>query len=375
MRKRTLLLTIALPVVMGGVVLSLATACRVVREGSSPTPAPAPTLIAAMATATPVPTATTWPTPSATLAALALFTGREVLAGLQPQTYITDVCRYLRERWDAQNSAPGTVVVPVMFHTVLEGVAYRPGETYIPATDLQRTVEAAKRLGFQTITATQLADFLERNARIPPRAMIWILDDRHPDMLEKYFLPIAREQGWTMTLGWIVGDTDHRKGLWKQVEGWSAKGYVDVQSHGYAHYYVADDSPDALVRQELFGPVALLEQHFGYRPIAFVWPGGDVTARSVQLAREAGYRLGFTVFARGPLMYNWVPLGQAERAIGDPLMVLPRFWARPDLPDKLQEAARLGDAAAAQSFRDFAQEAEYYRLMCGCELPVPSGSE
>jgi hypothetical protein len=56
-------------------------------------------------------------------------------------------------------------------------------------------------------------------------------------------------------------------------------------------------------------------------------------------------------------------------------MVLPRFWARPDLPDKLQEAARLGDAAAAQAFRDFSQEAEYYRLMCGCELPVPSGSQ
>ena len=310
------------------------------------------------------------PRPAATIEALPVFTSTVAFANVRAQTYITDVCQYLRNRWDPARAAPGTIVVPVMFHTVFEGMPYRPGDTHIPAEDLARTVETARELGFRTITSLQLADFLERNAPIPQRSMIWILDDRHPDMIEKYFVPIARDNGWTVTLGWIVGDTGTRKGLWKQMEDLNATGYLDVQSHGYAHLYVQDDTPEALIRQELFGPIAVTEEHFGHRPTAFVWPGGNFNLRSVQLAREAGYRVTFTIYARGPLMYNWVPQGKPERAVGDPVLLLPRFWARPDLPEVLQEAADLGDAAAAQARSEREREAQYYQTACGCPLPL-----
>jgi len=371
MHKRFWLLSTAIVVALVSVVLGLARAGRV-RPGNavpeatstvtpdqrSPTPPPTAT-----------PTATCLPRPAATIDALPVFTSTVAFASVHPQTYITDVCQYLRERWEPGHAAPGTVVVPVMFHTVFEGMPYRPGDTHIPAEDLRRTVETARGLGFQTITALQLADFLERNAPIPPRSMIWILDDRHPDLIEKYFLPIARENQWTVTLGWIVGDTGKRKGLWKQMEDLNATGYLDVQSHGYAHLYVQPDTPEALIRQELVGPIAVTEEHFAHPPIAFVWPGGNFTLRSVQLAREAGYRIAFTIYARGPLMYNWIPQGKQERTVGDPLLVLPRFWARPDLPEVLQQAADLGNAAAARAQEERGTEAGYYRQACGCELP------
>jgi hypothetical protein len=70
-----------------------------------------------------------------------------------------------------------------------------------------------------------------------------------------------------------------------------------------------------------------LEQHFGQRPVAFIWPGGNYTPFSVQVARQAGFKLGFTANSQGPILFNWVPLGEAEQAIGDPLMVLPRGWS------------------------------------------------
>ncbi len=375
MTGRTARAVLLVSFALGALVCACAGPKRPASQGALPTMALEPTSTAIPATPTPQPTATCVARAAAIPDSMAVFTPTVGFTGLRAQTYVTNVCEYLRERWDMQSSAPGTVVVPIMFHTVFEGLPYHPGDTHIPAEDLARTVETARQLGYQTVTAEQLAGFLEHNLPIPKRSMIWILDDRHPDMLEKYFVPIARDNHWTMTLGWIIGDTGTRKGLWKQMEDLNATGFLDVQSHGYAHLYVQSDTPTALIRQELFGPIAVLEEHFGHRPIAFVWPGGNFDSTAVGLAREAGYRLGFTVYARGPLMYNWIPLGKQEREMQDPLMVLPRFWARPDLPEVLHKAAEVSDQAAAWARQDYAREADLYHELCGCELPPPLAGE
>lgn len=354
MRKWSLLLLAFALAVATWVILCCIVDCRRWKELAFPAAVPSPSLA---------------PTPAPTLEPSSVFSSS--LLSQQPKAYVRDVCEYLRQRWDPARSAPGTVVVAVMFHSVQEGGPYRPGDTFMPAEELTRTVRVAQRLGFQTITAAQLADFLEHNARIPPRSMIWIVDDRRPDDVENYFLPIARDNGWTVTLGWIIGDTDHRKGLWQRMEDMNASGHLDVQCHGYAHRYIAPDTPEEVIRQELFDPIPILEQHFGQKPVAFVWPGGNFTPRAIEIAREAGYRLAFTSFSRGPMMYNWVPLGEQEQEVGDPLMVLPRFWARPGLAEHLRMAAQVAEAAAAQALKDYPREAEYYRTVCGSELAPP----
>jgi peptidoglycan/xylan/chitin deacetylase (PgdA/CDA1 family) len=357
------LLACALQVVTWLIVCS-AIGCGTLRDLSSllsPTSAPSP------------PTLSYEPTLAPTLEPSSVFSTS--LLSQRPQAYVPDVCQYLRERWDPARSVPGTVVVAIMFHSVQDGNAYRPGDTFIPVEELRRTVRVAQRLGFQTITATQLADFLEHNARIPSRSMIWVVDDRRPDDVEKYYLPVARENEWTITLGWIIGDTDHRRGLWQRMEEMNATGHLDVQSHGYAHHYIVTGTTEEVIRAELFDPIPILEQHFGQKPIAFVWPGGNFTPEAVDTAREADYRLGFTAFSRGPLMYNWIPLGEREQEVDDPLMVLPRLWARPGLAEHLSTAAEIGEAAAVQALEHYPLEAAYYRAVCGSELPHPRRQE
>ena len=311
------------------------------------------------------------PTPAPTLEPSSVFSSTVHYRFVQPRAYIRDACQFLSERWDPRRSAPGTVVVPVMFHSVEQRDDYQPGDTFIPAQELTRTVEVARELGFQTITAAQLADFLEHNAPIPRLSMIWIVDDRRPDTLEHYFLPIARANHWTVTVGWPIGNTDKREGMWQRMEDMNATGLLDVQGHGYEHRYAEPDTPEEVLRRELFDPIAILEQHFGHKPIAFVWPGGTFTPRAAELAREAGYRLAFSAFSRAPLLYNWIPLGDQEAEVADPLMVLPRFWGRPGLAEHLQRAAEIADAAAAQARAQYAKEAAYYRTMCSGELPAP----
>ena len=247
---------------------------------------------------------------------------------VQPRAYIGNACQFLGERWDPRRSAPGTAVVPVMFHSVEERDEYQPGDTFIPAQELTRTVQVARDLGFQTITVAQLADFLEHNVRIPRLSMIWIVDDRRPDTLEHYFLPIARENRWTVTVGWPIGDTDKREGMWQRMEDMNATGLLDIEAHGYEHHYLMAGTSEQVIRRELFDPIPILEQHFGYKPIAFVWPGGKVpaslgggnfTPRAAELALEAGYRLAFSAFSRVPLLCNWIPLGDQEASVLHPV--------------------------------------------------------
>jgi hypothetical protein len=121
------------------------------------------------------------------------------------------------------------------------------------------------------------------------------------------------------------------------------------------------------IENEIWNSTSVLREHFGVRPIAFIWPGGNFTPLSAQIAREGGYELGFTAYSRGPLMFNWIPLGEEERAVHDPLMVLPRAWSN-SVNVNLDEAIKIGEQAAQFAEQNFRTEANWYRIYCGGEI-------
>jgi peptidoglycan/xylan/chitin deacetylase (PgdA/CDA1 family) len=294
------------------------------------------------------------------------FSTKELRPGVEPVSYLEDTCQYLRLRWDPEGSSPGTVVLPIMFHSIREP-DNMPDDTVTISTDtLAAIVQEARQLGFETITAAQLEAFLTRNARIPRRSMLFIMDDRYPGPLAQYVMPVLQANNWTATLGWIIGDT--RPSLWSVMEDLAKSGRLDVQSHGYQHLYITDAMSDDELRQEISGSIPILEEHFGSRPIAFVWPGGNFTPRAVQIARQAGYELGFTASSRGPLLFNWIPLTDVERAADDPVMVLPRAWSTAAVVS-LAQAARVGDAATEQAEQNRQAETEWFERSCGGPLP------
>jgi peptidoglycan/xylan/chitin deacetylase (PgdA/CDA1 family) len=320
-------------------------------------------------TATLTPTPTYTPTITPTPAPLPIFSSQSLRAGVEPAEYLNNPCEYLRMRWSLGGSAPGTVVVPIMFHGIraagkelLEG-----DETSITEEQFQSFVWFASQNGFQTITTAQLVDFLFTNAAIPPHSMILIVDDRRPGTVENYLLPAAQQNNWTITLGWLIGNTDST--LWAWMERLNDTGRLDVQSHGYNHVYITAQTSEDVIREEIHNPIAIIEQHFGQRPVAFIWPGGNFTAQAVSIARQEGYQLGFTAFSRGPLMFNWIPQGEEERQVADSLMTLPRSWST-DQTLPLTVGIKIGAAAQAEAILNYPQEAEYYRLYCGGELPA-----
>jgi peptidoglycan/xylan/chitin deacetylase (PgdA/CDA1 family) len=280
----------------------------------------------------------------------------------------------LQLRWDPARSAPGTAVAVIMYHSVLPEDTIPTDPSAINADTFDAIIAQAERLDFKTITTEQYLAFLNRNAKIPARSMILILDDRRPGTAEEYFLPVNEELGWTTTLAWIVGDSDTRPGkrpgenLWAWIERVYDSGYFDVQSHGLNHLYLHADTDEATVRQELERIIPILIEHFGQRPVAYIWPGGFFTELGIRVAREAGYELGFTVHSRGPVMFNWVPQGEEERSYSDPLMTLPRFWDTAAILN-LEQTDQIGNAAREYALANYDEEAAWFAANCGGQLP------
>jgi hypothetical protein len=333
------------------------------------------TAFAGMAT----PTFTETPVPSATALRIppALppgFTTTALNPLDTPHTYIADSCQYLHDKWNPNNSAPGTVVMTIMFHSITDD-AVATAAYQITAGDQNRLMNDLHELGFQAINMQQMADFLYQNAKIPPRSVLLISDDRHYDeYFNDHFRTYYEQWGWPVVNGWISLEDGIRNAALPGNLALNAEGWVDYQSHGYIHNIpMSESSTDDFLKGEFEGSLNDLQQNFNKTPLAIIWPGGGFGARPVQFARQYGYQLGFTINPRGPLMYNWIPLADqpdpqrpyflAEGYVNDPLMTLPRYTDI-DSRRRLDTVAQIGEQAAMNAEQNKAVELEYYDIVC-----------
>ncbi len=338
---------------------------------SQPTETPAPT-------ETPIPTATIPRTPPALPAAYS----STVLNVLDtPHAYIQDACQYLKAKWDPHNAEPGTIVMVIMFH----GINKDPNsldDNDISVKDFDKLMNSLKELGFEAINATQLADFLDNNSYIPNRSVVLTYDDRHTAEAYEHFRPYYEQWGWPVINGWISAFGGDDQYLQENV-ALSKEGWVDYQAHGVIHNInIGPDSTDDFIYSELQGSIDNLQKYFGKTPVAYIWPGGGFSLRGAQIAREVGYRVGFTVNPRGPIMFNWIPQLDAsdparpawmpEGPANDPRLTLPRYWPLQALA-QMDTVRIMGKEAAAYAEQNKATELEYYDIVCSPTLgPIPA---
>jgi hypothetical protein len=295
-----------------------------------------------------------------------------------PHTYVSDSCQYLHDKWASTSSAPGTIVLVVMFHSIEKGETAVTDPKNITSADFKKLMNGLHDMGFDAIATVQMADFLDHNTKIPPRSVVLIQDDRHAAAnFTDWFRPYWDKWHWPVVNGWIsaLGGSDPvlPGNVALEQEGW-----VDHQAHGVVHNIpMSDSSSDDYITGELQGSITNIQKYFAKTPVAIIWPGGGFGVRPVQFARKFGYRLGFTINPRGPVMYNWVPLADREDParplylpegpVEDPRMVLPRYWPSQVL-GSLDAIRSIGDQAAAYAEQNKATELQYYDIMCAPTL-------
>ncbi|MEP7133633.1 MAG: polysaccharide deacetylase family protein [Chloroflexota bacterium] len=332
-------------------------------------------------TATSIPTDTPVPSPTAVRTPPALptiFIAGQLNPLDTPHTYIQDTCQYLHDKWNSNNAAPGTIVMVVMLHGINKEVA-DVSANGITVADFKRMMQDLKDQGFEAINATQMADFIDHNAKIPNRSVMLIQDDRRTgENYNEHFRPYHDQWGWPVVASWISWEDGPRALSLADNIALEAEGWVDHQSHGYVHNIpMSDDSTDEYIKTEFEKSIADLQTNFHKTPVAIIWPGGGFGLRPVQFARQYGYRIGFTINPRGPVMYNWIPLAdQADPArpsylsegyVNDPRMVIPRYWPS-QVEENLDAVRNIGKDATAYAEQNKATELEYYDIMCAPTL-------
>jgi hypothetical protein len=320
---------------------------------------------------TPIPTATIPRTPPALPS---MYQTSMLRPGDIPRAYVADTCRYLKNKWDPNKSTPGTVVMVIMHHGVNKGAASGHDVT---VSEHKKIMNDLHDMGFQAINMQQMADFMYENAKIPERSVLLIVDDRHfAEYFNDHFRPYYDQWGWHVVNAYI--GIDERPDLWAQNAALSAEGWVDYQSHGYLHNIpISEGSTDEFIRSEMGGAMASIQKYMNKTPIGYIWPGGGFTKRAVEIGAELGYKLGFTVNPRGPVMYNWVPQADSvndanptaipEVPAGNPLMTLPRYWST-NARSNIDAVRAMGQEAAQYAQQNKAVELEYYDIVCAPTL-------
>jgi hypothetical protein len=363
-------------------IATIVTGCA--EQSSTPTVTPIPTMVPTdNPVPTLVPTDTPQPTPTVvrTPPALPGIYQSSYLNPLDyPHIYYEDACQYLQLKWNPDNAAPGTVVMVIMFHSISRDSDYGPDD--ISQNDFRKMMETLNEQNFTAITTEQLANFLDYNSYIPPRSVVLIADDRHyAQYFNNFFRPYWESYNWPVVNAWI-SHPETLPDLWSEMEALAQEGWVDFQAHGVIHNtIISDNSTDDFIFGEMQGSIDAITQHFGKPPVGYIWAGGGFAQRGVQLARYTGFRVGFTINPRGPVMFNWVPLADdkdpmrpsylPEGQMFDPRMVLPRYWPS-QVVYEIDNVRMIGKEAAAYAEQARPIELEYYEIVCEPEYgPIP----
>jgi hypothetical protein len=298
-----------------------------------------------------------------------------------PHTYIQEYCRYLRNKWNPSNAAPGTVVMAIRFQNINRGTAELPNS--IPLIEFFGLMDQLHSQGFEAITTKDLQGFLERNLPIPERSVYLIQDGNHDaEYFDITFRDYWENWGWEVINGWVSNPETPAELIAENIE-LAKEGFVDHQAQGvFETAKLSDDSAKNVIARELQGSWNGFANIYRKNPLAMIWPNGGFGFRPIEAARQLRFKMGFTLNTRGPIMYNWVPLADTfdpqrpsfipEGMINDPLMTLPTYSPQEALL-AIDTVRVIGKDAAAYAQANKEAELHYYDMVCYPEYPpIPS---
>lgn len=148
--------------------------------------------------------------------------------------------------------------------------------------------------GYQTITASELADALEGKGKLPEHPVLITFDDGYIDNYQCAF-PILKKHQMKAII-FLISDYVSMYSnylTWEQILEMQAAG-IEFGSHTLDHTVLTDLSPIA-VERELKGSKNVLQNRLGRKIEFLAYPCGFTNTEIKTRVKEAGYRAAFTV--------------------------------------------------------------------------------
>ena len=201
--------------------------------------------------------------------------------------------------------------IPIlMYHhlTEEEPPSNRLGE--IISVDLfKKQMQFLKSKGFNTISASQLRQYLYFGAKLPKNPILITFDDGYESNYNLAF-PVLEELNMKAVISIIVSSRGKKPGefrhfTWEEAKAMLDSGLIEIGSHTYdLHNYTVQLQPNenvATYEERIFNDFLIsknsLQKNLNIEPFIFTYPYGMYNKYSQDIALELGFDIQFTVNA------------------------------------------------------------------------------
>ncbi|MCH7323302.1 polysaccharide deacetylase family protein [Solibacillus sp. MA9] len=197
----------------------------------------------------------------------------------------------------------------------------------ISPENFENQIKYLKVMGYNTITAQQLYDYLNGSIQLPQNPVLITFDDGYLSNYEMAY-PILKKYNMHAEV-FVITSRILEKGVktsysneipkmnWEQLR--EMKDYITVQSHSWDSHYklksniyekkiAALSGPvyingkmenqkeyEERVKNDLIRSRKIIKEKLGYEPIAISYPFGITSNDAMNLAKAAGFKLGFLI--------------------------------------------------------------------------------
>jgi len=185
--------------------------------------------------------------------------------------------------------------VPVlMYHHVGITADAASFDLTVSPTDFETQVKYFKALGYESVSVQQVYAGLELGALLPKKPIVFTFDDGYKDVFENA-IPILKKYGYSGSFA-VATELLGRPGyaVWDDVIAADQIG-MEILSHSENHLDLSNPIyADYDLEREISDSKKVLEQKLG-RPVDFfVYPYGKYNPKTLELIKEAGYKMAFT---------------------------------------------------------------------------------
>ena len=196
--------------------------------------------------------------------------------------------------------------IPILFYHKIDypDPRARVKGLYVTPENFYRQMRYLKWRRFNTITAAEYIDYLEKGDPLPPRPILLTFDDGYRDNYLNAF-PILKKFGFTATIFLVVGDVgekvrweDSEEQLeaeiltWEEIKEMKEYG-IDFQSHTLTHARLTKLSPEK-IEEELYRSRKILEDKLSSSVTSLAYPYGSFNEEIKKIAQKSGYKGAFT---------------------------------------------------------------------------------
>ena len=205
-------------------------------------------------------------------------------------------------------SADGFQTIPILtYHRFAENC---DSPLCMPAKTFERQMQYLAENGYHVITAEDLAAFLEYRQGLPKKSVLITMDDGYRSVYNTAY-PILKKYGFKATLFIYTSFVGVSKMAitWNQLKEMQTDGFT-IGSHTIYHSDLTNPKEGeseqehiARLKEELNGSKKIIDRKLGQDTYFLAYPFGYYDQRSIQMAKEAGYKLAMSVKRGGNPFY------------------------------------------------------------------------